>query len=709
MTEKKKVEYDANSIVELDAATHLRKRPALTLGAETGDTHNPYSSMQRTCFREIYENSIDEALNGYADKLNVSIYKDHSFEVFDNGRGIPVGINSTTGKSGIMQAIGTLQSGRNFDSNDTKKSTGTNGLGASAVAVFSRRYDVTVYQKGKKHQLSFKGGKPGFFAVDDDPNSAFEPLEDLSFLKVSKDDRSPAEKKAWPTGTKTKVWLDTDAFPTNYPYDEQEIIDRLKGSAFLIPSLTISVYNEIKTIENPETHVEEPQTELFNFPDGLPQMVEHIMPDEALTSVIKFKSTATYTDKNIPVIQKDGSVKNEDLQREVPIEVAFAYGNGYEFTAKTFVNSVNTQLHGVHLVAFERAMANVLGNRFSSMRGLLTKADNMPVTEDYEEGLTLVISIFQNEPQFTSQSKEQLSGRTIQKTITDALEKEFETWITDKANTDALAMIAKKVTTASKNRQKAREQRDLNRKKNEISAAGLPIKLLDCEFAGTEDAELYICEGESAKSALKNARDGRIHALLPVKGKIINAHKETTKKVMANDEVQDIVKSLGAGFGSDFDLDKMRYGRVFIGTDADADGNAISCLIYALFWHLFKPVIMEGRLFKLETPLFVISTKEGKKSRKLYARDESERDKISRGLDGKNIKYAISRLKGLGEVMADDLETTAMNPDTRVITQITVDDVVKATEMLDIILGTDTGPRKHWIETSDIDEEALGE
>lgn len=709
MMVKKNTEYNANSIVELDAKTHLRKRPALTLGAETGDTHNPFSSMQRTCVREIYENSVDEGLNGYADKLSVSFFADRSFEVFDNGRGIPVDVNNSTGKSGIMQAIGTLQSGRNFDSTDTKKSTGTNGLGASAVAVFSKRYDVTVYRAGKKYQLSFKGGTPGFFDVDDDPDSNFTELEDLSYLKVSKDDRKPADRKSWPTGTKTKVWLDIEAFPTKYHYDEQEIIDRLKGSAFLIPNMTITIYNELNMMEDPETQETYPQTETFNFPEGLQEMIEHIQPDTELTPTAFFKTTATYVDQKVPVIQADGSIKNENLTRSVPVEVAFSYGTGYELTAKTYVNTVNTQLHGVHLTAFERAMSQVFNERFSSLRGLLSKNDTLPTPEDFSEGLTVVVSIFQQEPAFTSQSKEQLSGRGIKKALEDALVVEFTNWITDKANADTLQMIAKKVTTASKNRQKAREQRDLNRKKNEISGSALPVKLLDCEFAGTEDAELYICEGDSAVGSLKQARDGRINALLPIRGKIINAHKETPKKVLANAEIQDIIRALGAGSGNDFDLEKMRYGRVFMAVDADPDGNAIACLLYALFWHLFKPVILEGRLFKIETPLFVISTNEGKKSRKIYARDDAEKNKTVLGLNAKNIKNSVSRLKGLGEVRADDLAQTAINPETRVVTQVTVDDVQKASEMLDIILGTDTGPRKTWIENSDVDEELIND
>jgi DNA gyrase subunit B len=705
-----KPEYNASSIKALTAHDHLLKRMSLTFGPLEG-AGETFSKQKGTAVREITDNASDEIRGGHGTRMRLKFFKDRSFEVQDAGRGIPVDIGADAeGRpaSGIYLSLGLIQSGGKFETDSKRFSSGLNGVGASSTIHVSKRADITVYRNKKEYKLSFQDGTPGFFATPNDPDSEFTPIEDLTYVETNPDKRPADEKKKYPTGTIVKVWLRDEVFSSPYPYDDQDIIERLRGTAFLVPELEAEIYNELNEIEDPETGEKKPQEELFHFPEGISALIELNQVDEKLHETVLINTTGKYIEKNVPVF-KDGVVKNENLEREVPIELAFRFGNGYDYSMSSFVNTIHTKLAGVHETAFERAMTTAFNERFSSMRGLLTKADNLPVMEDFAEGLTAVLSVQISEPSFMGQSKEALSGREVQKAIQEALTTEFENWIADKANADTLAMIAKKVTTASKNRQKAREQRDLNRKKNEISAAGLPIKLLDCEFAGTEDAELYICEGDSAKSALKNARDGRIHALLPVKGKIINAHKETPKKVMANEEVQDIVKSLGAGFGSDFDLDKMRYGRVFIGTDADADGNAISCLIYALFWHLFKPVILEGRLFKLETPLFVISTKEGKKSRKLYARDESERDKISRGLDGKNIKYAISRLKGLGEVMADDLETTAMNPETRVITQITVDDVAKATEMLDIILGTDTGPRKHWIENAEIDEEALGE
>jgi len=295
----------------------------------------------------------------------------------------------------------------------------------------------------------------------------------------------------------------------------------------------------------------------------------------------------------------------------------------------------------------------------------------------------------------------------VKKAILEALRDAFSKWIASRGNSEDLAVIAKKVVSASRARQRARDRRAVARKKNQISSSSLPSKLVDCELAGSEEASLYICEGDSALSSLKAARDGRVDALMGIRGKIINVMKNTPKKVMENKEVQDIIKALGAGYGDDFNLDQMRYGRVFIAVDADPDGNAIACLIYSLFWECFRDVVTEGRLFKIETPLFSIATHEGRKSRKIYARDERERDAAAAQLDDAGIKYDITRLKGLGEVEPDILFETAINPETRVVTQVTVPDAAAALESLTLIFGNDTGARKEWMWTLRANEDTL--
>lgn len=707
-TAKTKPSYNSDSIISLNQHQHLLKRLSLTFGSETGSEKSPFSSQKSVALREIIDNSLDEIRGGYGTHVRLSFFSDKSVEIKDSGRGIPVD-KSLDGDgrpvSGIYKSLGIIQSGGKFSSDSSRFSSGLNGVGASSTVHCSRRADVTVHRGGKIYQVSFKDGEPGFFAKENDPDSEFTQLTDYSKLKVTKDTRPAAEKKNYPTGTTIRVWLRDEVFQSDYGYDDQDLINRLKGTAFLVPQLHAEVYNELNMVEDPETGESRPQEEYFHFEDGVHDLITLNQPDESLTGVIHLTAEGTYVERNVAVLQKDGSIRNEDLERRVPIELAFSYGNKYDYSMHSYVNTIHTKLGGVHETAFERVLVKTFGDRFSSMRGLLTKGDELPIIEDFREGLTAVLSVQVSEPQFTSQSKEQLSGRDVQKAITEALTEEFEKWIKDSKNQAELQLVAKKVTTASKNRQKAREQRDLARQRNAISSSSLPDKLIDCELAGTEDAELYICEGDSAVSSMKGARDGRKNALLGIRGKIINAHKEKTSTVLANAEVKDIITTLGAGDGPDFDIDKMRYGRIFICTDADPDGNAIACLLYALFWHRFKDVLTQGRLYKLETPLFVVSTKEGKKSRKLYARNERERDKHMRDCDKANVKYSVTRLKGLGEVQADTLEETAINPATRVITQVTMDDASEAA--LDLILGTDTEPRKRWIEESEIDEEVL--
>lgn len=700
MAAKKTDSYDADSIISLNQHQHLLKRLALTFGSETGSEKHPFSSQKTVALREILDNALDEIRAGFGSHVSMSFFEDGSVAIKDSGRGIPTDV-STDGEgrkvSGIYKALGIIQSGGKFSADSNRFSSGLNGVGASSTVHCAARADVTVYRNKKRHQLSFKDGVPGFFDGEG-PDAPFTELDDYSFLKVSKDDRPVEEKKNYPTGTTIRVWLRDEVFQSEYPFDHQDLVERLKGTAFLVPELYAEVFNELHMIEDSQTGVSSPQHEFFHFEDGVFDLIELNAPDDAFTETFKFECEGSYLEKNVSVLQEDGTVRGEDLQRRVPIELAFRWGVGYDSNVTSFVNTIHTKLGGVHETSFLRALSKTFNARFTTMRGLLSKGDEEPTVDDFLEGLTAVVSVQISEPQFTSQSKEQLSGREVQKAILDILSEEFERWINDNSNSEQLQLIAKKVTLASKNRQKAKEQRELNRKKNELTTSSLPLSLIDCDLAGTEDSELYIAEGDSAVTSLKAARDGERNALLGIRGKLINARKSKMSEVLKNTEVQDIIKTLGAGVGDDFDIEKMRYQRIFIAVDADADGNSIATLIYTLFWHLFRPVILEGRLFKLETPLFVISTKQGRNSRKIYARDDRERDLECAKLDKAGIKYSPTRLKGLGEVNEDDLFKTAIDPETRVVTQVVVEDVEKADEVLEMLLGTDTKDRKTWIE-----------
>ena len=333
------------------------------------------------------------------------------------------------------------------------------------------------------------------------------------------------------------------------------------------------------------------------------------------------------------------------------------------------------------------------------MRGMLPASlKASPNFDDFSEGLTAVVSLKISEPQFTGQAKEELGGREVQRAIQKLLTEAFDKYVNAGKNFEDMKIIGKKVSDATKARQAEKDARDVLRQKNKLEAStALPDKLVDCDVTHTDDSELYIVEGDSAKGALKGARYSRNQALLPIRGKIVNSNKQTLKAVMGNQEVQSIIRCLDAGVGSDFDVDKLRYGRVFFATDADVDGGSISTLLTMLFWDLFRPMLEEGRVYQLLTPLYLIEPNK-KSMGNLYALDEIEFDEITRKLEKDGIKYNIKRLKGLGEAGDQVLNETAMNPETRTVKQLTVGDVKKAQRMLDITLGPDVPPRKDWIE-----------
>lgn len=695
----KKQEYNASSIKALDQRTHLIKRMSLTFGAEGGTPENPFSTQKSVAIREITDNSVDEVIGGYAERIKVSFFKDGSVEVQDNGRGLPVdiGVNSNNEKvSGIILTLGTINSGGKFSNDSTRFSGGLNGLGAASTNFVAARTDITVYRNNKKYTLSFKEGKPGFFDKPDDPEAKFTELTDLTYVKEEKDTRPAKEKKAWKTGTVIKTWLDENVFTSKYPVNRLDITERLRGTTFLLPGLEIEVYNEVDLIE--VDGVEKPRVDKFKFEGGISELVKLNQNKDPLSEIIHLEARETYKEI-VPVLQDNGQIKNEEVDRVVIAEVAMSWDVGYDYSMESYVNTIRTRLGGVHETAFERALTNAFTEKISSMRGMLPASMQLkPNFEDFSEGLTVVLSVKISEPQFTGQAKEELGGREAQRAIQKLLTDVFTKFANASKNDAQMRIIGKKISDATKAREAEKEARDIKRQKNKLeSSTALPHKLVDCEITHTEDSELYIVEGDSARGALKAARYSSHQALLPIRGKIVNTNKQTLQKVLANQEVQDIIRSLDAGVGKDFDTDKLRYGRVFLGTDADVDGGAISVLLTMLFWDLFRPMIEEGRVYQLLTPLFLITPRK-KGMGNLYALNDIEFEEITRKLDKDGIKYDVKRLKGLGEAGAKVLNETAMNPSTRTVKQITLTDIEKAQKMLDITLGSDVKPRKDWIE-----------
>lgn len=703
----KKNEYNASSIQSLDQHNHLLKRISLTFGRETGDEEIPFSSQKSVAIREIIDNAFDEVIGGYGNRVKVTYFEDGAFEVQDSGRGLPVdiGVDSTGQKcNGIYLCLGVIQSGGKFETDSKRFSSGLNGVGASSSNHLSKRTDVKVYRDGKLYELSFKDGTPGFFE-NADPDSKFTASTDLTELKTSKDKRTKEEKKLYPTGTSIKLWLRDSVFSSPYPVDTLDLTERLRGTSYLIPGAVVEVEDQVNKVVNEATGEESIRYDVFDMDGGLPSLVEANMSKPQLGKLFEFSTSSEYIEKGAAVLE-EGKVVNKDITRLVEMDIAFAWDTGYDYNIESYVNTIRTRLGGVHEVAFERSLLRAFGERMQSISGLMKRADPKLEFDDFSEGLVAVVSIRVSEPQFTGQSKEELGSKELQRIMMRTLTEEMATFAQNAKNTDALKQVGAKIVQAARNRQLARDQQALNRKKNAIEASGdLPAKLTDCEIVGTEDSELYIVEGDSAKGSLKGPRLGRYQALLPIRGKIICASNNPLAKVLASQEVQNIIQALGAGSGNTFDIDKLRYGRVFIATDADADGGDIASLLTSLFWVLFRPIIEEGRLYKLVTPLYVIKKYPNTKKEELvYAHDESELEDIKDELEAAKIKYTLQRLKGLGQGGDKVMRDTAMDPLTRTVQRIVVKDKRESEKMLELLYGKNADSRKDWISSNPINE-----
>lgn len=708
----KKNTYNASSIKNLSQHNHLLKRLSLTFGRETGDEKTPYSSQKSVAIREIIDNGFDEVIGNHADRVKVSYFKDGSFQVEDNGRGLPVDVGQlATGESvsGIYLCLGVIQSGGKFETDGKRFGAGLNGVGASSTVHTSKRTDVEVFRNNKIYKLSFKDGEPGFFSKEGDPDSKFTPLTDLTYIEECKDDRSKEEKKNFPHGTKIRTWLRDSVYSSKYPVDTVDLTERLRGTAYLIPGVTVEVHDEINEVEDSEGNLI-PYDETFSFTGGIPELVETNFKKPQLTEIFNFTVKTSYIEKGASVLKND-KVVNEDVERAIEMDVAFGWDQGFDYDCESYVNTIRTRLGGVHETAFEKSLVKAFGDRFRSMQGVMTKADPELEFSDFEEGLVVVISARVSEPEFSGQAKEELSGTAVRREFTKALTEEMEKFANAPKNLPAMRIAGEKVAQAARNRQAQRDQQEINRKKNAIEKnSTMPDKLIDCDIVGTENSELYIIEGDSAKDSLKAARISAYQALFPLKGKLISATKNDMKAVLANKEVQGIIQAMGCGIGADCDPSKSRYGRVVIATDADPDGGNIAALIFSFFWTYMRPIIEEGMLYMVNTPLFVITenpTAKVNKQIRHYAYTEEERDDIISTM--KNKKYGVQRLKGLGEGGKDILSDTAMDPLTRDIDRIVIKDEDKTEAMVQTIFGEDIDIRRDWIEANPMNELELSE
>lgn len=669
--------YSANDLTALEGLEAVRKRPGMYIGSTD-------SSGLNHLVWEIIDNSVDEALAGHAKNIEVFLNADGSVQVDDDGRGIPTGINSKSGLSGVELALTKLHAGGKFGGSGYKSAGGLHGVGSSVVNALSTRLDATVYQGNKRHDISFQRGVTGDFAGDG-PSAKFTKG---SQLKASPDKRSASEKKSRPTGTSIRWWSDPAIFLRDAKLDIEGILNRAKTTAFLVSGLRI-VVNDLR---DPQNTIREE----FHFTGGLVDMVESLAPDGPVNSAVNISTTKSFSEM-VPVLNDEGSTDMTEVEREVEIGVAFRWGTEYDYTLRSYVNVVNTPLGGTHVKGFERGVLKVINDQARARRGILKANDPNPILDDATEGLTAVVTVGFAEPQFVGQTKDSLGSSAITKLVQAAVEEEFGRWMNDKKNANASKTILEKVAKASEIRRTQREKKDLARKKSAIeSASAMPPKHVECELVGHEFSELHLVEGDSALGSMRSARLSSTMALLPLRGKVLNVHKASMAQILANAELAAIIQVMGAGSGKTFDLDACRYNKIIIQTDADVDGGHIKSLLITFFVKYMRPFVEAGRLYASVPPLYSVKV-HGKNEAIHYASDGAALAAITKELDKKKAKYDINRNKGLGEMPADSVWQTLLNPETRKLKQITLLDYDKAEKMLDLAMGADAEPRKDWI------------
>ncbi|MFM8843613.1 MAG: type IIA DNA topoisomerase subunit B, partial [Actinomycetota bacterium] len=624
--------------------------------------------------------------------IEINLEKDGSIEVHDDGRGIPVDKEPKTGLTGVEVVMTKLHAGGKFGGGSYAATGGLHGVGASVVNALASRLDVEVDRDGKIYWMSFKRGVAGVFEGDG-PNATFEPQSGLRVIgKVS----------SKVTGTRIKWWSDKQIFLKDAQYDLEEIYTRARQTSYLVPGLTLIV-NDIRTKDK--------TSETFFHKGGISEYCHFIQPDEAVGDVIRLTGKGHYQE-TVPVLDEKGHLEPKEVERDMDVDIAVKWGNGYETTIRSFVNIIATPKGGTHVQGFERALTKTF-NEFLRAKGVLKKNEQDVIKDDIVEGLTAVVTVRMQEPQFEGQTKEVLGTpavtKIVQQVVSDELKKFFTTTKRiDKANG---LLILEKVANASRTRISSRAHKELQRRKNALESSSLPAKLSDCRSEDVSRTELFIVEGESALGTTKAARNSEFQAILPLKGKILNVQKASLSQMLDNAECAAIIQVIGAGSGKSFTLEDARYGRVILMSDADVDGAHIRCLMLTLLYRYMKPLIDDGRVFAAIPPLHRIEVMGGggKKGEVHYTYSDDEMKKLLADLkkQGKRWKEPLQRYKGLGEMDAEQLRETTMDPDHRTLRRITIKDAAAAEKMFELLMGNEVAPRKDFIATADIDRERI--
>ncbi|MFC7534703.1 type IIA DNA topoisomerase subunit B [Actinoplanes sp. GCM10030250] len=663
--------YGADDLTHLEGLDAVRKRPGMYIGSTDSRGINHLAN-------EIIDNSTDEGVAGHATRVAVTLHADGSLQVDDDGRGIPTDVHAKSGLSGVELVLTRLHAGGKFGGSGYKTSGGLHGVGASAVNALSLRFDVTVKRDGKVHEISFQRGVPGVFDGPG-PDAPFRPEAGLRIARRM--------KRGEPTGTSIRYWYDARYFDATARLDVETVRAKLRNTAFLVPGVQYTLF---------DAGAEEPATEAFHYPHGLTDMVEFLTPsgDKPVSGVLVVTGEGTYKENAADA----NGVMQSNVVRHAQVEVAFRWGTGYERTVESFTNTIRNTHGGTHRKGFERALVRALTEAIRNARGLLKPKEEPPVLDDLLEGMTAVIHVRVPEPQFTSQTKDELSTAGVTRVMQTLVEAYLKEWIEGRRTKAEARTVLQKVVDAARVRLTQKQQKDAARRKTALEGASMPAKLVDCRAIGIDRSELFIVEGDSALGTARMARSSEYQALLPIRGKILNVQKASLQQVLDNAECSAIVQVLGAGSGRTFEIGNMRYGRVMIMADADVDGSHIRTLLITLFAKYMRPVIEHGRLFAAMPPLHKVVTK-GRNSETIFTYTQQEMEntvtRIERG--GRQVQRPVPRFKGLGEMDADELWETTMNPAARTVRRITIDDAERAEATLELLMGERVEPRKNWL------------
>ncbi len=667
--------YNAHHLLVLEGLEAVRKRPGMYVGST--DTRGLMH-----CLWEIIDNAVDEALTGHGSVIDVTLHPDGSAEVHDNGRGIPVDKEPKTGLSGVEVVFTKLHAGGKFGGGSYNASGGLHGVGASVVNALSARLDVEVDRSPATQHMSFRRGTAGVFAGEG-PDAPFTAHSGLQ--------RGKRVGKGV-TGTRVRFWPDRQVFTRDATFVLEDLVTRARQTSFIVPGLELVV----RDLRGPE-----PVEQRFRHDGGITEYCDFLATDPAVTDVLRLKGHERFTE-TVPMLDDKGHMTPQDVERDLHVDVALRWGTGYETELRSYVNVIATPKGGSHVGGFEAAVTKTLNDALRDSKTLKVAEPDV-VKDDVLEGMTAVVTVRLAEPQFEGQTKEVLgtpAARSIVRRVVGRELKEFLTSSKGQAKAQA-KQVLEKVANASRSRLAARQQRDNQRRKNALESSALPAKLADCRSSDTDRSELFIVEGDSALGTAKLARNSEFQALLPIRGKILNVQKASVGDMLKNTECAAIMQVVGAGSGRTFDLEQARYGRIVFMADADSDGAHIRCLLATLFFKYMPELIASGRVFSAVPPLHRIELTNPRKGMEkyVYTYSDAELQRRLAELQKKGLRWRdpVQRYKGLGEMDADQLAETTMDPRHRTLRRITVDDAEVAATVFELLMGSDVAPRKEFI------------